>query len=81
VQRQPASSTDHNNIGSVLAQLGRMREARAEFERALQLDPAALTRERILRGRKRNRSGKIATDPGPAGALAINVPPAIREFH
>jgi tetratricopeptide (TPR) repeat protein len=58
VQRQPASSTDHNNIGSVLAQLGRMREARAEFERALQLDPAALTREKILRGRKRNPARK-----------------------
>jgi Flp pilus assembly protein TadD len=37
----PASPVVHNTLGTVLHALGRHTEARAEFERSLQLDPAA----------------------------------------
>jgi tetratricopeptide (TPR) repeat protein len=37
----PTSPVVHNTLGTVLHALGRRTEARAEFERALQLDPAA----------------------------------------
>jgi len=37
----PASPVAHNTLGTILHALGRRNEARIEFERALQLDPAA----------------------------------------
>jgi Flp pilus assembly protein TadD len=37
----PGSASAHNTLGTVLARLGHSREARHEYERAIQLDPQA----------------------------------------
>lgn len=37
----PASASAHNTLGTVLAALGRNRDARREYERAVHLDPRA----------------------------------------
>lgn len=39
--RDPESSEAHGNLGIQYAQLGRLREAAAEFERAIALDPSS----------------------------------------
>ncbi len=80
IQAKPDDATAHNNLGSVYADMGKVAEARKEFEKAAELDPAGASRYYFNLGAIMYNQGKM-DDASQAFKKASDLDPQFADAY